>query len=158
MRVAVQIDEKVKSTLKDAAKKLTGPKKRAFMAKATADYFGGSARKAETYLGWKRQTVQKGIHEQRVGVTCLDNYSARGSHKSEEKLPNLAQDIHELLAGAYHADPKLKTPFKYTKITAQAVLEALATEKGYSEEVLPCRQTMGSILNRLGYRLKKHKR
>ena len=47
MRVAVKIDEKVKSALKDAAKKLTGPKKRAFMAKATEDYFDGSARKAE---------------------------------------------------------------------------------------------------------------
>lgn len=158
MRVAVQIDEKVKSTLKDAAKKLTGPKKRAFMAKATEDYFGGSARKAETYLGWKRQTVQRGLHERQSGVICLDNYQARGSHKSEEKLPHLEQDIHEVLEGAYHADPKLKTPFKYTKVTAQAVLEALVAEKGYSESALPCRQTMGSILNRLGYRLKKLKK
>lgn len=158
MRVAVQIDEKVKSTLKDAAKKLTGPKKRAFMAKATEDYFEGSARKAETYLGWKRQTVQKGLHERRVGVICLDNYQARGSHKTEEKLPDLAQNIHQLLADKHQADPKLKTPFKYTKVTAQAVLDALVAEKGYSEEVLPCRQTMGSILNRLDYRLKKHKK
>ncbi len=38
MRVAVKIDEEVKSTLKDAATKLTEPKKRAFMAKATEDY------------------------------------------------------------------------------------------------------------------------
>ncbi len=158
MRVAVQIDEKVKSTLKDAAKKLTGPKKRAFMAKATEDYFGGSARKAETYLGWKRQAVQTGLQERRTGITCVDNYQARGAHKTEEKLPNLAQDIHELLAGSYHADPKLKTTFKYTKVTAQAVLDALGTEKGYSEKALPCRQTMGSILNRLDYRLKKHKK
>ncbi len=112
MRVAVQIDEKVKSTLKDAAQKLTGPKKRAFMAKATEDYFGGSARKAETYLGGNRQAVQKGLHERRLGVTCLDNYQARGAHKTEEKLPNLAQDIHDLLADKYQADPKLKTTFK----------------------------------------------
>ena len=158
MRVAVQIDEKVKSTLKDAAKKLTGPKKRAFMAKAATDYFGGSARQAETYLGWKRQAVQTGLHELRTGITCLDNYQARGSKKTEEKLPNLEQDIHELLDNAHHADPKLKTPFKYTKVTARAVLDALITEKGYSEKALPCRQTMGTILNRLDYRLKKHKR
>jgi hypothetical protein len=50
MRIGVTLEEKVKSTLKDAAKKLTGPKKRAFMAKVTEDYFDGSARKAETYL------------------------------------------------------------------------------------------------------------
>jgi hypothetical protein len=51
MRIGVTLAEKVKSTLKDAAKKLTGPKKRAFMAKVPEDYFDGSARKAETYLG-----------------------------------------------------------------------------------------------------------
>lgn len=158
MRVGIQLDERVKSTLKDAAKKLTGAKKRAFMAKAAEDYFDGSARKTETYLGWKRQTVQKGLHERRLGVVCLDNYQDRGAKKTEEKLPDLESDIHELLADKCHADPKLKTTFKYTKVTAQAVLEALVSEKGYAASDLPCRQTMGNILNRLGYRLKKHKR
>ena len=46
MRVALQIDKKVKSPLKNAAKKLTGPKKRALMARATEDYSKGSAQKA----------------------------------------------------------------------------------------------------------------
>lgn len=158
MRIGVTLDETVKSTLKDAAKKLTGSKKRAFMAKVTEDYFDSSARKAETYLGWKRQAVQRGLHERRSGVVCLDNYQARGAKKTEEKLPRLASDIHELLADKCHADPQLKTPFRYTKVTAQAVLDALVTDKGYAESDLPCRQTMGTILNRLGYRLKKHKR
>ncbi len=54
------LDETVKLTLKDAAQKLTGPRKRAFMAKVAEDYFGGSARKAESRLGWKRQSVQLG--------------------------------------------------------------------------------------------------
>ena len=47
------LEEKLKSTLKDAARKLRGPNKRAFMAKAAADYLNGSARSAETHLGWK---------------------------------------------------------------------------------------------------------
>ncbi|MEL6399052.1 MAG: transposase [Cyanobacteria bacterium J06626_4] len=158
MRMGVTLDEKVQSTLKDAAKKLTGSKKRAFMAKATEDYFEGSARKAETYLGWKRQAVQLGLHERRTGRVCFDNYSARGAKKTEDKLPRLAADIHELLAEQCHADPQLKTPFRYTKVTAAAVLEALVTDKGYAASDLPCRQTMGSILNRLGYRLKKPKK
>ena len=158
MRVALQIDETVKSTLKDAAQKLTGPKKRAFMAKATEDYFKGSARQAETYLGWKRQTVQVGLHERRSGMTCLDNYQARGAKKTEAKLPNLERDIRELVAGKCQADSRLKSLFQYTKVTAQAVLDALVAEKAYSEAELPCRQTMGTILNRLGYRLKKHKK
>lgn len=158
MRVAVQLDEKVKSTLKDAAQKLTGPKKRAFMAKATEDYFKSSARQAETYLGWKRQTVQLGLDERHSGLTCVDNYQARGSKKTEEKLPQLEQDIRELVDGKCQADARLKTTFQYTKVTAQAVLNGLIAEKGYRETDLPCRQTMGTILNRLGYRLKKHKK
>jgi hypothetical protein len=62
------IDELVKETLKDAACKLTSSKKRAFMAKVAEDYFDASARKAEKYLGWGRQTVQLGLHEQAVWI------------------------------------------------------------------------------------------
>jgi hypothetical protein len=47
------LTEEVKATFKDAAKKLTGYRKRDFMAKVTEDYFNGSARKAETVLGWQ---------------------------------------------------------------------------------------------------------
>lgn len=158
MRPRINLDEKVKGSLKDAARKLTGPKKRAFMAKAAEDYFDGSARKVESYLGWKRQAVQLGLHERRTGLVCIDNYRARGAKKTEEKHPHLAADIHALLADKCHADPKLQTSFRYTKVTAQAVLDALIAEYGYDAATLPCRQTMGTILNRLGYRLKKHRR
>lgn len=151
------LDEKLKATLKDASRKLTGAKKRAFMAKVTEDYLDGSARKAETYLGWKRHTVQLGLHERRTGLVCVDNYRARGRKKTEDTLPQLTSDIHELVEGQTQADPELKSTFAYTKVSAQSVLTALITEKGYREAELPCRQTMGTILNRLGYRLKKLK-
>ena len=36
-----------------------------------------------------------------------------------------------------------------------AVREALSSQKGYVAGELPTRQTIGEILNRLGYRLKK---
>ncbi len=42
------LSDPLKSTLKDAAKQLTGHRKRAFMAKVTEAYFEGAARKAET--------------------------------------------------------------------------------------------------------------
>lgn len=50
------LTEKIKSTLKDAAKKLTGSKKRALGAKVTQDYLSSSPRKAET----QRLMVKKG--------------------------------------------------------------------------------------------------
>lgn len=152
------LNDTIKSTLKDAAKKLTGYRKRDFMAKVSADYFDGSARKAETVLGWCRHSVQLGLHERRTGIVCVDNYRARGRHKSEEILPNLAADIGSLVDAQAQADPKLQSPFLYTRISARAVREALVRQPGYTESELPTRQTIGEILNRMGYRLKKHKR
>ncbi len=51
------------NTIKDAAKKLTGSKRRAFEAQVALDYVAGSARKAERVFGWDRHTVQLGLHE-----------------------------------------------------------------------------------------------
>lgn len=60
--------------------------------------------------------------------------------------------------GHAQADPKFKSTFSYMKISARAVREKLIADKGYTNEQLPCRQTIGDILNRMGYRLKKHKK
>jgi hypothetical protein len=148
----------IKSTFKDAAKKLTGKRKRDFMAKVTEDYFNGSARKAETALGWCRHSVQLGLHERRTGIVCVDNYQARGRRKSEEILPNLEADIRSLVDAQAQADPKLQSPFLYARLSARAVRSALVSKTGYDESELPSRQTIGEILNRMGYRLKKHKK
>ena len=149
------LDAKVKATFKDAARKLTGAKKRAFTAQVALDYFDGSARKTERELGWDRVSVQRGLDSLKTGIEYVDNYSARGRKKSEERLPELAQDIRELVDSQAQADPKFQTPFRYLKVSAQAVRDQLIVEKGYEDEALPCRQTIGDILNRLGYRLRQ---
>lgn len=149
------LTEKVKATILDAAKKLTGPEKRAFMAKVTEDYFDSSARKAETYLGWNRETIKKGQKERETGIVCLDNYQGRGRKKTEEKLPLLENDIESLVDNVSQADPKFQTTFAYTRMSARQVREALIEFKGYSNEDLPGRVTIGAILNRMGYSLKK---
>ena len=123
----------------------------------TEDYFEGSARKAERQLGWGRQSVQLGLHERRTGITCVDNYRARGRHRSETKLPNLETDIRDLVDKEAQADPKFQSTFYYTRVSARAVREALITEKGYGNDALPNRQTIGNVLNRMGYRLKNTK-
>lgn len=152
------LDDAVKSTFRDAAKKLSGHRKRDFMAKVTEDYLQGSARKAERVLGWNRNSVELGLHERRSGLLCVDNYQARGAHKSEDILPQLESDIRALVDHHAQADPKFQTVFSYARISAKAVREALIAQKGYTEEQLPTRQTIGEILNRFGYRLKKHKK
>jgi len=128
------------------------------MAKVAEDYFEGLARKAETYLGWNRDSIQLGLHERRSGILCVDNYQAHGRRKSEANNPALEADIRTLVDVQSQADPKLQSTFLYARISARAVRAALVNEKGYNEAQLPCRQTIRSILNRLGYRLKKPKR
>jgi transposase len=157
-RLKISVEPKLKASLKDASVKLTGAKKRAFMAKATQDYFNGSARQAETYMGWSRKAVATGLKELETGIICQDNNQGKGRKKTEEKTPQLEEDIRSLVDDKAQADPQLKTVFCYTKISARAVKEALIAEKGYGIEELPSRQTIGTVLNRMGYRLKKHKK
>ncbi len=152
------LSEKWQFTLKSAARKLTGVKKRAFMAEVTKEYFDGSPRKAETQLGWSRQAIATGLKELETGIICVDNYRGRGRKKTEEILPNLEADIKSLVETYSQADPKFQSTFAYAKVSARAVRVALIKEKGYNSEELPCRQTIGEILNRMGYRLKKHKK
>lgn len=152
------LTEQVKATFKDAARKLTGQKKREFTAQVALDYFEGSARQTERALGWDRVSIQRGLDSLQTGVDYRDNYHARGRQRVESLLPNLTQDISELVEGEAQADPKFQTSFCYLKVSAQAVRDKLIEEKGYSDEDLPCRQTIGEVLNRLGYRLRKRSR
>ena len=149
------LNEQLKATFKDAARKLSGPKKRAFTAQVALDYFDGSARKTESAMGWDRVSVQRGLDTLATGIPFKDNYGARGRKKIEELLPTLPDDIRELIDEDAQADPKFQTPFRYLRVSAQAVRDLLIRQKGYSDEQLPSRQAIGRLLNRLGYRLRK---
>lgn len=143
------------ATIKDAASKLTGSDRRAFQARVTWDYLEGSARKAERTFGWSRDTVNLGLNELRTGVVCIGNFSARGNRKVEEKQPLLEDDIRSLAEPQSQQDPKFQSTFLYTRITAKGMRKALIDQKGWKSEELPCEKTIGNILNRLGYRLRR---
>jgi Rhodopirellula transposase DDE domain len=143
------------ATIKDAAQKLTGAKRRAFQAQVVLDYLNGSARRAEAVFGWSRRTVILGLHELRTGITCVDNTSARGNRKTEEKWPQLAEDMRSLAEPHSQVDPKFQSPFCYTRMTAKAMRQALIGQKSWQHGQLPCENTIGNILNRLGYCLRR---
>lgn len=151
----MKLTNQIVSVIKNAAKKLTGPKRRLFMANATQELLNGSPRKAERELGWGRGTVEKGLKELDTGLTCIDNYKARGNKKTEEKLPNLEKDIQEIVEPYSQADPRFHNTFSYTRITAKAVRQLLIEKKNYKDENLPANRTISNILNRLNYRLKR---
>lgn len=150
-----ELTETVVATIKDAASKLTGHKRRAFQAQVALDYLDGSARRAERVFGWGRQNVALGLHELSTGIICLDNFSARGNKKTEQKLPHLEQDLRDLAEPHSQQDPKFQSPFLYTRMTATAMRQALIEQKGWRDEELPHVNTIGEILNRLGFRLRR---
>ena len=68
------LTDEVIASFKDAARKLTGPKRRAFQAQVTLDYLDGSIWKAERVFGWSHHTVALGLNELRTGITCQGNF------------------------------------------------------------------------------------
>lgn len=148
------LSESVIATLRSAAKKLTGFQRRQFQAEVAIEYCGGSPRQAELLFGWGRETVRTGLGELRSGLRCVNAYEARGRKRSEGHSPRLAEDIRKLVEPTAQADPKFQTTLAYTRITAEKVRDELLRLDPDRSDV-PNRQTIGVVLNRLGYRLRR---
>jgi hypothetical protein len=148
------LTEATLQTILAAAKLLTGYRRRRYQAEMALKYCNGAARRAETAFGWGRAAVATGLNELRTGIRCLDAANRRGRTKTEVLCPQLEDHIHRLVAPQAQADPKFQTPLAFTRVTAQAVRAALQAEPELADAV-PCRQTVGRILNRLGYRLRR---
>jgi len=141
--------------LRLAAAQMTGAARRAFQAEMTLKYCHGSARLAETLLGWSRNAVEVGLAEQRTGIRCLGAHSAwSGRKRWEEKYPEAAAALRELAEAHAQQDPTFRTTLAYMRLTAKAAGEALRAQ-GIAETQLPSPSTMAEVLNRLGYRLRK---
>lgn len=148
-----ELTETMVVTIKAGAKKMMGANRRAFEAQAALDYLGGDPRLAETVFGWSRKTVSKGLEELRRGVVIPDR-PRNFVRKTEERNPQLARDIRDLVEPQSQADPKFQTTFAYTRMTAKAVRQALIEQKGHRPEDLPSEGTVGVMLGRMGYRLR----
>lgn len=144
----------VNALLRSAAKRLTGYQRRLFQAEVTIQLCNGNARQAERRFGWSRATVDKGLHEFRQGLRCVDNFAARGRQPSEAKDPHLAAAIRAIVEPHTQADPELKSMRRYTNLSAAEVRQALL-DQGYAEASVPKERTLRDILNRMNYRLKR---
>jgi len=149
------INQEKKDLIQDAVKRLKSYDRREYKAKIAIEYFGGSARKAEREMGWCRESVKVGIKEIKTGIRCINRYQDRGKKRIEEKNRKLKEDIKSLADLHTQADPAVKTSLTYTRITSKAMRKALIKDKGYSDEELPSENTIGNILNRMGYNLKR---
>jgi hypothetical protein len=142
----------LKSLLISTANDIKGALRRLFMARTVKAMGPGGQRQAERELGWDRTTIRKGMHELDSGMTCLDNFAARGRKRAEHKLPNLLSDIKAVVDGQSQTDPQFKTNRLYTRLSAAEVRRQLITVKHYTDEQLPVDRTIARKLDDLGYR------
>jgi hypothetical protein len=149
----VELTEAMVALFKKTADAFRGSQRRRYMAE-TVETFGLSQRQAERQLGWAHDTVGKALHELHSGITCVDNFSARGRKPCEFHLPSLFQDIRDLVAENLQTDPTFQTTQLYCRLSAPEVRKQLIGRKGYTHEQLPTVQTIGEKLNGLGFRLR----
>lgn len=152
------INEKIalgKEFLKDMVSKLKGHDKRVALAQIANEYGTGGQTFVAELFGVSRTTIRKGNHELRTGIKCEDAFHMRGRDKTTKKLPNLEQDLKNILDSQSQTDPSFKTTRLYTKLTIKQLRLELLKLDEYTEEKLPCDQTLTTIVNTLGFTVKK---
>lgn len=149
------VDAEQVELLQLASRKLTGHRRRTFVAEVALRLCDGSPRRAEEWFGWGRETVEKGLRELRTGVPIVDNFQARGRKRFEDLHPEFAVDLQDVVEPWTHADPELKSERRYLNLTSREVRRELIERKGWRDEDLPAERTLREILNRMNYRLKR---
>jgi hypothetical protein len=147
----MELTDSFKALLIDTANTLKGSARRLFMARTVKELGAGGQRRAERELGWSRGTIRKGTHELESGVTCVDNFAARGRKRAEDHLPNLLTDITSIVDRQSQTDPQFRTNRLYTRLSAAEVRRQLIAHSGYTDDELPTAETIGAKLNVLGY-------
>ncbi len=154
----IELSEAQMELYRATAKTLKGHERRLFMARVVKLLGKGGQSQAKRELGWDRDTIRKGLHELETGIHGIDNYGARGRKRAEEHLPNLLNDIQEIVDGQSQTDPSFESTHLYTRLSAAAVRQALITKKGYADEELPSQETIRVKLNELDYKLRSVKK
>ena len=129
------------------------PARRRAMGDVTMALLDGKRRVAEDVFGWNRRAVELGIHEYQTGIACVNDISARGKPRTEDKHPKLLAEIQTIMEPHSESESSLRTTLLYTNMTAKTVHEALV-QKGWSEADLPSVRTLSNLLNRQEYRLR----
>lgn len=145
----------LKKFLNETRSSLKGCERRKFMAKVVLLMGRGGQLRVERELGWDRKTIIKGTKELASGIDCIDNFCGRGRHRVEQNLPNLLDDIKQIVEPVSQCDPTFRTTELYSPLTAAEVHRRLCKEKNYPHDKLPTVRTISNKLNQMGLRLKK---
>jgi len=138
-----------------AAKNMSGPTRRKYMAEMSLKYCNGNARLTEKIFGWSREAIAKGLKEKNTGVVHVGLQSKRCGRKRWEKdHPEAAYHLKKVAESHAQQDPTFKSTIAYTRLTASAAIQDLK-DAGFSDNEIPSLSVMTEVLNRTGYRLRK---
>jgi len=154
----MEVSKELKEILIETSQELKGYARRVFQAKVVKMLGKGGQRQAEEELKWNRGTIRKGKEELEGKFGYWDQFRQRGRKPIEHHLPNLLADIKAMAEATSQTDPTFQTTQLYIRLSAAEVRKQLIEQKGYSDEELPCVDTIGHKLNQLGYSLKKVKK
>lgn len=134
---------------------LKGAARRKFRAGVVRTLGRGGQCFASSTLGWSRDNVRKGERELATGIDQKDRFHLRGRKPAEQHLPELLNDLKEIVEPLSQTDPTFKSTRIYTPLSAEEVHRRLHQDFGYTLATLPSVRTIRNKLNMLGFILKK---
>ena len=155
--MSIRLTDSLKKLFKETALELRGPAKRKFMAQVVLELGDGGQWLAERELNWNRTTIRKGIKELVSGKPYIDKHYSKGRRRTENHLPELLEDIKQIVESQATTVSTFQEERTYTDLTADEIRKKLIREFNYSEQQLPTIQTIRTKLNSLGYYLKRVK-
>jgi len=103
--------------IRSPARRLKGRERRLFITEVTVEPCDGSARLSEGRFGWCRETANKGMQRLHEGV-IIERAAGGGRPSWEQRDPQLAADIREIVEPKTQTDPELKSSRRYTNLSA----------------------------------------
>lgn len=139
----------------DTVEKLKGYDKRIALAHIAEKYGYGGQSFVASEFNVGRDTIRKGQHEVNSDIKCEDAFNMRGRKKITDKLPELEDQLKSIIDSQSQTDPKFQSTRLYTRLTIGEIRKQLIGQKGYQDSELPTNQTLNTLVNNLGYKLKR---
>jgi hypothetical protein len=79
----------------------------------------------------------------------------KGRKKTEFHLPSIKEDISNILESQSQTDPKFQTNGLYTRLSVSEIRKQLIEKYDYTDDELPTNQTLNTIINGMGFKLRK---
>ena len=154
MEISKENYEQLLPSIRQASENLKGGERRRYLGQLVLDIGRGGQRLVSKTLGISRHTLRKGIQEIKSGIEIEDKFHERGRDRIEDKNPRLVESIRAIVDGASQIDPQFKSTRLYTRLSPRSVMVELE-KQGYRLIDLPCENTIGNIMKRLGYKRRK---